>query len=159
MVERELVGGDCSFSACIPSKTLLRPGKAIQAARDAAATAEVDVEAALAWRELMVSDHSDAGQAAWLADHGADPGFARARRVAKYQARDSRRQHPRRAARGEPRGGAARHLHRSAGDAVGATGDAFSATVRLADVARTATYTRASGESNGYLTLRRSVSP
>src|ERR687890_2120995 len=67
LVERELVGGECSYWACIPSKTLLRPGDAMHAARDAAATAEVDVEAALAWRDFMVSDYSDAGQEQWLA--------------------------------------------------------------------------------------------
>ena len=72
VVERELVGGECSYWACIPSKTLLRPGEAVQAARDAAATAEVDVEAALAWRDFMVSDYSDAGQERWLAEAGID---------------------------------------------------------------------------------------
>src|SRR3954468_20147226 len=70
VVERELVGGTCSYWACIPSKTLLRPGEAVQAARDAAATAEVDVETALAWRDFMVSDYSDAGQERWLAGEG-----------------------------------------------------------------------------------------
>jgi pyruvate/2-oxoglutarate dehydrogenase complex dihydrolipoamide dehydrogenase (E3) component len=70
LVERELVGGECSYWACIPSKTLLRPGEAVHGARDAAATAEVDVEAALAWRDFMVSDYSDAGQERWLADNG-----------------------------------------------------------------------------------------
>ena len=70
VVERELVGGECSYYACIPSKTLLRPGEAAQAARDAAAPAEVDVEAALAWRDFMVSDYSDAGQERWLAENG-----------------------------------------------------------------------------------------
>jgi dihydrolipoamide dehydrogenase len=72
VVERELVGGECSYWACIPSKTLLRPGEAVHGARDAAGRAEVDVEAALAWRDLMVSDHTDAGQERWLADHGID---------------------------------------------------------------------------------------
>jgi pyruvate/2-oxoglutarate dehydrogenase complex dihydrolipoamide dehydrogenase (E3) component len=72
LVERELVGGECSYFACIPSKTLLRPGEAVQAARDAAATAQVDVEAALAWRDFMVSDYSDAGQERWLANAGID---------------------------------------------------------------------------------------
>ena len=72
VVERELVGGECSYWACIPSKTLLRPGEAVHAARDAAASAEVDVEAALAWRDFMVSDYSDAGQERWLADEGID---------------------------------------------------------------------------------------
>src|SRR6185312_10695759 len=56
LVERELVGGECSYWACIPSKTLLRPGEAVQAARDAEASAEVDAGAALAWRDFMVSD-------------------------------------------------------------------------------------------------------
>jgi pyruvate/2-oxoglutarate dehydrogenase complex dihydrolipoamide dehydrogenase (E3) component len=70
LVERELVGGECSYWACIPSKTLLRPGEAVHAARNAAASAEVDVEAALAWRDFMVSDYSDAGQERWLAGEG-----------------------------------------------------------------------------------------
>ena len=70
IVERELVGGECSYWACIPSKTLLRPGEAVHGARNAAASAEVDVQAALAWRDYMVSDYSDAGQERWLADRG-----------------------------------------------------------------------------------------
>ena len=60
IVERERVGGECSYWACIPSKTLLRPGEAVQGAREAAATAEVDVAAALAYRDYMVSKYSDA---------------------------------------------------------------------------------------------------
>jgi pyruvate/2-oxoglutarate dehydrogenase complex dihydrolipoamide dehydrogenase (E3) component len=72
VVERELVGGECSYWACIPSKTLLRPGEAVHGAREAAASAEVDVKAALAWRDFMVSDYSDAGQQRWLADNGID---------------------------------------------------------------------------------------
>ena len=72
VVERERVGGECSFWACIPSKTLLRPGEAVQAARDIGASASVDVDAALAWRDFMVSDYSDAGGERWLADHGID---------------------------------------------------------------------------------------
>jgi pyruvate/2-oxoglutarate dehydrogenase complex dihydrolipoamide dehydrogenase (E3) component len=72
VVERELVGGECSYWACIPSKTLLRPGEAVHGAREAAASAEVDVQEALAWRDSMVSDYSDAGQERWLADQGID---------------------------------------------------------------------------------------
>ena len=72
VVERERVGGECSFWACIPSKTLLRPGEAVQAARDIGATASVDVEAALAWRDFMVSGYSDAGGERWLADRKID---------------------------------------------------------------------------------------
>jgi pyruvate/2-oxoglutarate dehydrogenase complex dihydrolipoamide dehydrogenase (E3) component len=70
LVERDLVGGECSYWACIPSKTLLRPGEAVHGAREAAALAEVDVKAALAWRDLMVSDYSDAEQERWLAGKG-----------------------------------------------------------------------------------------
>jgi pyruvate/2-oxoglutarate dehydrogenase complex dihydrolipoamide dehydrogenase (E3) component len=72
VVERELVGGECSYWACIPSKSLLRPGEAVQGARNAAASAQVDVQAALAWRDFMVSSYSDAGQQRWLADRGID---------------------------------------------------------------------------------------
>ncbi len=70
IVERELVGGECSYWACIPSKSLLRPGEAVHGAREAAARAEVDVDAALAWRDFMVSNYSDAGQERWLAGEG-----------------------------------------------------------------------------------------
>jgi len=72
IVERELVGGECSYWACIPSKTLLRPGEAVHGAREATASAEIDVEAALAWRDFMVSDYSDAGQERWLSERGID---------------------------------------------------------------------------------------
>lgn len=72
VVERDLVGGECSYFACIPSKTLLRPGEAVQHAKDATATAHVDVAAALAWRDFMVSDYSDAWQEHWLAGEGID---------------------------------------------------------------------------------------
>src|SRR5215208_6750715 len=72
VVERELVGGECSYWACIPSKTLLRPGEAAHAANAAAAPAVVDVGAALAWRDFMVSDYSDGGQERWLAAQGID---------------------------------------------------------------------------------------
>jgi pyruvate/2-oxoglutarate dehydrogenase complex dihydrolipoamide dehydrogenase (E3) component len=70
LVERDLVGGECSYWACIPSKTLLRPGEAVHAANEAAATAKVDASAALAWRDLMVSNYSDVSQERWLAEHG-----------------------------------------------------------------------------------------
>jgi dihydrolipoamide dehydrogenase len=72
LVERELVGGECSYWACIPSKTLLRPGEAVHGANNAAATAQVDVNAALAWRDYMVSNYSDAGQERWLAENHID---------------------------------------------------------------------------------------
>jgi pyruvate/2-oxoglutarate dehydrogenase complex dihydrolipoamide dehydrogenase (E3) component len=77
IAERELVGGECSYWACIPSKTLLRPGEALQAAREApgareAVTGELDAGQALAWRDFQVSDYSDAGQVKWMEGEGID---------------------------------------------------------------------------------------
>ncbi|HEU5469161.1 MAG TPA: NAD(P)/FAD-dependent oxidoreductase [Actinophytocola sp.] len=75
IVERELLGGECSYWACIPSKTLLRPGEALAAAREVpgareAVTGSVDASAALAWRDFMVSSYSDTGQQTWARDAG-----------------------------------------------------------------------------------------
>ena len=72
VVERELAGGECSYWACIPSKTLLRPGEVAHDANGAAATARADPAAALAWRDYMVADYSDAGQQQWLTSKGID---------------------------------------------------------------------------------------
>jgi pyruvate/2-oxoglutarate dehydrogenase complex dihydrolipoamide dehydrogenase (E3) component len=77
IVERELVAGECSYYACIPSKTLLRPGDALAAARHAPGARErvsgaVDAESAFAWRDFMVSGYSDAGQVTWLESKGID---------------------------------------------------------------------------------------
>jgi pyruvate/2-oxoglutarate dehydrogenase complex dihydrolipoamide dehydrogenase (E3) component len=77
LVERELVGGECSYYGCIPSKTLLRPGEALAGARNApgarqAVTGELDVRAALAWRDFMVSGYDDAGTLPWLEERGID---------------------------------------------------------------------------------------
>ena len=75
IVERDLLGGECSYWGCIPSKTLLRPGEAVAAARNApgareAVTGSVDVKAVLGWRDFMVSGYDDAGQAAWARGAG-----------------------------------------------------------------------------------------
>ena len=72
LVERDLVGGECSYWACIPSKTLLRPGEAVHAAQDVGASAQVNVQSALAYRDFMISSYSDAGQERWLASKGID---------------------------------------------------------------------------------------
>jgi pyruvate/2-oxoglutarate dehydrogenase complex dihydrolipoamide dehydrogenase (E3) component len=77
MAERERVGGECDYFACIPSKTLLRPGEALEAAREApgaaqAVTGELDPASALEWRDFMVSGYDDTAHAAWLGDSGID---------------------------------------------------------------------------------------
>jgi pyruvate/2-oxoglutarate dehydrogenase complex dihydrolipoamide dehydrogenase (E3) component len=71
LVERELIGGECSYWGCIPSKTLIRPGDAIAAARRVpgaaeAVTGSIDVQAALAQRDYMTSNWDDSGQLPWL---------------------------------------------------------------------------------------------
>jgi pyruvate/2-oxoglutarate dehydrogenase complex dihydrolipoamide dehydrogenase (E3) component len=75
IAERELVGGECSYWACIPSKTLLRPGEALEAAREApgareAVTGPLDLASALEWRNFMTSDWDDTGALRWLDDKG-----------------------------------------------------------------------------------------
>jgi dihydrolipoamide dehydrogenase len=75
IVERELVGGECSYWGCIPSKTLLRPGDVLAAARRVpgaaeAVTGRLDVSAALARRDYMTSGWRDDGQLGWLESKG-----------------------------------------------------------------------------------------
>jgi pyruvate/2-oxoglutarate dehydrogenase complex dihydrolipoamide dehydrogenase (E3) component len=75
LVERELVGGECSYWGCIPSKTLLRPGEVLAGARHApgaaqAVTGALDPAAAFAWRDFMVSGHSDVNAVPWLEEKG-----------------------------------------------------------------------------------------
>ena len=77
VVERELVGGECSYWACIPSKALLGPTHAVAAARRlpgaaAAVSGEVDVEAVLARRDEFISHLDDDSQAQWVASIDAD---------------------------------------------------------------------------------------
>jgi pyruvate/2-oxoglutarate dehydrogenase complex dihydrolipoamide dehydrogenase (E3) component len=77
IAERELLGGECSYYACIPSKTLLRPGEALRAAREAPgarapAHGGVDADAAFEWRDFMVSSYHDAGQERWADAAGID---------------------------------------------------------------------------------------
>ena len=76
VIESELVGGECSYWACMPSKALLRPGAVLAAARavpgasslvqTSALPAAVDVAATLQRRDVYVSHWDDSGQANWL---------------------------------------------------------------------------------------------
>lgn len=77
VVERELVGGECSYYACMPSKALLRPGEALDAVRRVpgaaeAVTGEIDVAAALRRRDAMSANWDDAGQVSWLDSVGVE---------------------------------------------------------------------------------------
>ena len=77
LVERELVGGECSYWGCIPSKTLIRPGDVLAAARRApgaaaAVTGQLDTAAAFAQRDYMTSHWHDDGQVSWLEGEGID---------------------------------------------------------------------------------------
>ena len=76
VVERELIGGECSFWACMPSKALLRPEEALDEARRVPGAAEatrgdtVDATAVLARRDEVIHDLDDSGQLPWLEDQG-----------------------------------------------------------------------------------------
>jgi pyruvate/2-oxoglutarate dehydrogenase complex dihydrolipoamide dehydrogenase (E3) component len=76
VVERELVGGECSYWACMPSKALLGPTHALAAARRlpgaAQAVGDVDVEAVLARRDGFISHLDDASQVQWMDGIDAD---------------------------------------------------------------------------------------
>ena len=73
LVEDRLVGGECSYWACMPSKALLAPGHALAEARRVpgareSITGRVDAAAALARRDEVIHDRDDSGQLEWLAD-------------------------------------------------------------------------------------------
>jgi pyruvate/2-oxoglutarate dehydrogenase complex dihydrolipoamide dehydrogenase (E3) component len=75
LVERELVGGECSYWACVPSKTLIRPGDVLAAARRVpgaaeAVTGRLDAAAAFAQRDYMTSNWSDQGALDWVEQEG-----------------------------------------------------------------------------------------
>ncbi|MDP0399585.1 dihydrolipoyl dehydrogenase family protein [Tsukamurella strandjordii] len=75
LIESELVGGECSYWACMPSKALLRPGQAVAEARRVRGAAEavigtIDPIAVLARRNAVVHDWSDDGQVRWAEGAG-----------------------------------------------------------------------------------------
>src|SRR5215218_9046704 len=72
LVENELVGGECSYWGCIPSKTLLRPGDVRAAAArvpGAGSPGPIELAAVFARRDYMTSSWDDHGQETWLAEH------------------------------------------------------------------------------------------
>ncbi len=76
VIESALVGGECSYWACIPSKVLLRPGEVLAEARrvpgaSAAVTGDLDVDAVLRQRDEIVGNWDDEGQVRWLEGAGA----------------------------------------------------------------------------------------
>lgn len=77
IVESELVGGECSYWACMPSKALLRPAQALRAAQKVkgsaeAVTGKLDVRAVFDRRDSFTSNWSDDGQVKWLDSAGID---------------------------------------------------------------------------------------
>ena len=77
IAERELAGGECSYYACLPTKTLLRPTEALAAARLApgaaeAVTGEIDVERVLWWRDQVTDGRDDSWHANWLEEQRAE---------------------------------------------------------------------------------------
>ena len=77
IVESHLVGGECSYYACMPSKALLRPGELLAETKRVpgvaeAVTGELDAEAALRRRDDVIHDQSDEGQLPWLSDRGVE---------------------------------------------------------------------------------------
>ncbi|MGI8880409.1 MAG: dihydrolipoyl dehydrogenase family protein [Jatrophihabitans sp.] len=77
IVERELVGGECSYWACMPSKALLRPIELAEQARlmpgvSAMVTGEIDVSAVLKRRDGFTHDHDDSSQVQWANDTNID---------------------------------------------------------------------------------------
>jgi pyruvate/2-oxoglutarate dehydrogenase complex dihydrolipoamide dehydrogenase (E3) component len=77
VVEPELVGGECSYWACMPSKALLRPGEVLAAARrvpaaQAAVSGTVDPQRAFSTRDAFTSDWDDSAQAKWVESTGSD---------------------------------------------------------------------------------------
>jgi dihydrolipoamide dehydrogenase len=75
LIEKQLVGGECSYWGCIPSKTLIRPGDVVAAARRVpgaveAVTGDIDADAALAQRDYMTNHWDDTGALPWLDEKG-----------------------------------------------------------------------------------------
>lgn len=75
LIESELVGGECSYWACMPSKALIRPATALKAAKNVAGSreasrGELDVDAVLKRRDSFAAHWQDDGQVSWVKDAG-----------------------------------------------------------------------------------------
>ena len=95
IVEPHLVGGECSYYACMPSKALLRPGELLDEARRVpgaaeAVTGELDPAAVLARRDEVIHDLDDSVQLPWLEERGIEllprRGPARRRAAGRWSA-------------------------------------------------------------------------
>ena len=153
-----MVAGECSYYACIPSKTLLRPGEALEAPLAAPGATQAvrggaDSAAAIAWRNCMVSDYDDTGQVKWLADAGIElirgDGRIADRGVVEV---DGRRHSARANILGEPREADYSAVPRVVfthpqAASVGEADGRLTATISLSAVPKTATYLRAWGRT------------
>ncbi|TSD99675.1 NAD(P)/FAD-dependent oxidoreductase [Skermania sp. ID1734] len=78
LIESELVGGECSYWACMPSKALLKPGHVLAAAqampgvREALGSANLDAKAVLERRDSFTHNHNDESQVHWAENTGID---------------------------------------------------------------------------------------
>ena len=122
LVESRLLGGECSYYACVPSKALLRPGTALEGARTVdgarqAVTGALDAESALARRTRLTDDWTDDGQVDWLAEANIDlaRGHGRLGGRADRRRRSRRRRHRHHPGGARGRGGD-RHVSPAAAD-------------------------------------------
>jgi pyruvate/2-oxoglutarate dehydrogenase complex dihydrolipoamide dehydrogenase (E3) component len=85
IVEAELLGGECSYWACMPSKALLRPVEMLDAGRalPGISACELDLQAVLERRDRFTHNHDDSGQVKWAGDNGIDVIRGRGRLVAE----------------------------------------------------------------------------
>jgi pyruvate/2-oxoglutarate dehydrogenase complex dihydrolipoamide dehydrogenase (E3) component len=100
LVEQELIGGECSYWGCVPSKTLIRPGDVLAAAHRVpgaheAVDGRLHVDRAFAQRDYMTSDWHDDGQVKWVESVGATlvrgHGRLAGARVVEVETADGRR--------------------------------------------------------------------
>jgi pyruvate/2-oxoglutarate dehydrogenase complex dihydrolipoamide dehydrogenase (E3) component len=77
LIERQLIGGECSYWACIPTKTMLRSPEVVASARiapgaDDAVNGKLNARRVFTWRDEMAANRDDSGQEKWLASENAE---------------------------------------------------------------------------------------